>query len=114
MSQFEILEFLKSRPNLYFSVDDIATNLGLSVQSVFTNIKKMELELTAKQIQGKTKHMTTVYAFTTNSEMNELMAEFQILRTTPLFTFMSPETITNLIVAKEVRKLNKRIENGTK
>jgi len=109
----DIFDFLKKNANVFFSSYDISRFLDINVQTATSGLKKLEKELSVKQIIGKkgTCHKTTVYAFFNKDDyLEETIIEFNNLRQQPRFQFINADVISNLIIISNLKK----IERGLK
>jgi len=107
MGQNEIITILKKNGDKFFSADEIGRVLNINKQSVRSALNKLYNagDIVATTISvGKTNHPLKLYKYSTHEDYSDVFEEFSILRQHPKLKYLTPTTVTNLMLLKEMRK----------
>jgi DNA-binding PadR family transcriptional regulator len=113
MGKSDVLDVLKKNPNKYFSTEELAVILHLNVQTMYSLLKKLVEENTIMfkdftPSQGPSKKL---YAYTHKDDyFEEVLHQFNTLKSESRFTFMPPEVLANLLVVKEIKQLREGLQ----
>lgn len=119
MNQFEIKQFLKERAGTFFSAKEIASLTNSNEISIYAKLNEISKDrnIVTKTINlGPLNKLTILYSMPKeDAELNETMLEFTTVRNRKEFNgVFHPELITQFMIIKELKKLNKVLDNGSK
>jgi len=111
----DLLTFLKDN-NKHYSRKELAKEIFCSenvVQKQLNSLKKRDL-LTIKIVKVPTGQKMYLYAYKEcDDQIKGLIKEYQETKNTNDQTkFFSPESITNMMILKEIRALKEQLANG--
>ena len=118
MGQGDILGFLKKNPNAFFSAEDISRLMEINFQSSKATLNRLK---EAKDVQfkvmflGKTNHPTEMYSFRDiDSDFNDAINELNKYKNDNEFQYVNSNSIIELLTLKELKKIRRLLEHGSK
>jgi len=115
MGQDIVTEFLKQHIGTFFSAEDMAKQLKINRQSVTSTMKKLENQkvINVKVVMGKSSHPMKMYSHKkTDDHFEDVIHEIETLKNEQRFSMVSLDTLRQLILIKELKKLNEALKHG--